>query len=163
MADAFSADERMDAITGIEQLPRNLVAAVAGLSDEQLATPYRPGGWTLRQVVHHVADSHMNAFIRIRLGLTQLWPGIVPYDENRWAQLEDARLPVAISLELLQALHTRWVCLLRSLGEEDWKQGYLHPESGRQSIEQAVILYDWHGRHHTAHIAALTARMGWRA
>ena len=161
-AESFPAQERSAAITGIEQLPRALRSAVAGFSREQLETPYRPGGWTVRQLVHHVADSHINAYARIRHGLTQDWPTIFAYDENAWGRFEDSRTAaVTVSLDLLEALHNRWVRMLRSLGEEDWKRGYTHPENGRQSVEQAAILYDWHGRHHTAHITQLKLRMGW--
>ena len=116
----------------------------------------------MRQLVHHVADSHMNAYVRVRLALTEDWPTIVDYQEARWAELEDARTaPVTVSLDLLQALHARWVQLLASLDAQHWRRGYTHPENGRQSIEQAAILYDWHGRHHTAHITQLSGRMGW--
>jgi hypothetical protein len=161
-AESFTPQERSAAIEGIRQLPQNLRSAVAGFSQEQLDTPYRPGGWTVRQLVHHVADSHMNAYTRVRLGLTDDWPTIFAYQESRWAELEDARTAdVSISLDLLQALHVRWVSLFSSLDEQAWKRGYMHPENGRQSVEQAVILYDWHGRHHTAHVTQLSARMGW--
>jgi len=161
-AESFTAQERSAAIEGIRQLPQSLRSAVAALSEEQLETPYRPGGWTVRQLVHHVADSHMNAYIRVRLGLTEDWPTIVPYQENRWAELEDASSgTVSTSFDLLQALHTRWVQLFASLDEQDWKRGYVHPENGRETLAQAVVLYDWHGRHHTAHVTQLTARMGW--
>jgi hypothetical protein len=161
-AGSFTAQQRSAAIEGIRQLPRSLRSAVVVLSEEQLETPYRPGGWTVRQLVHHVADSHMNAYIRVRLGLTEDWPTVVPYQENRWAVLEDARAAAVLtSLDLLQALHARWAQLFASLEEQDWKRGYVHPENGRESIEQAAILYDWHGRHHTAHVTQLSARMGW--
>jgi DinB superfamily len=161
-AESFTAQERSAAIEGIRQLPRNLRAAVAGWAEEQLETPYRPGGWTVRQLVHHVADSHMNAYNRVRLGLTEDWPAIFDYKENRWAELDDARsAAVSTSLDLLDALHVRWVRLFSSLQEQDWKRGYTHPANGRQSVEQAVILYDWHGRHHTAHVTQLSKRMGW--
>jgi uncharacterized damage-inducible protein DinB len=161
-ADSFTAQERSAAIEGIRQLPQSLRSAVAALSEEQLETPYRPGGWTVRQLVHHVADSHMNAYVRVRLGLTEDWPTIVPYQENRWAQLEDASTgAVLTSLDLLQALHTRWAQLFASLHEQDWKRGYVHPENGRETLERVVVLYDWHGRHHTAHVTQLLARMGW--
>ena len=143
-------------------LPQNLRSAVAGLSDAQLDTPYRPEGWTVRQLVHHVADSHMNAYVRIRLALTQDWPPILAYKETSWAELADARTaPVASSLELLEGLHRRLVQLLQSLDDEQWNRGYVHPVNGRQSIEQAALLYDWHSRHHTAHVTQLAARMGW--
>jgi DinB superfamily len=161
-ADSFTAGERSAAIEGIRQLPQNLRSAVAAFSEEQLNTPYRPGGWTVRQLIHHVADSHMNAYTRVRLGLTQDWPTIFAYQESRWAELADARTgAVSTSLDLLQALHIRWVQLFLSLSEQDWKRGYTHPDNGRQSVEQAVVLYDWHGRHHTSHITQLSARMGW--
>jgi uncharacterized damage-inducible protein DinB len=152
-AASFTAQERSAAIEGIRQLPQSLRSAVAVLSEEQLDTPYRPGGWTVRQLVHHVADSHMNSYVRVRL---------IPYQETRWAELEDARAAsVSTSLDLLQALHARWAQLFASLDEQDWKRGYVHPESGRETLEQVVMLYDWHGRHHTAHVTQLSARMGW--
>ena len=161
-AESFTPQERSAAIDGVRQLPQNLRQAVATFSQEQLDTPYRPGGWTVRQLIHHVADSHMNAYNRVRLGLTEDWPTIFAYQESRWAELADARTEaVATSLDLLQSLHVRWVSLFSSLQEQDWQRGYLHPEHGRQSIEQAVVLYDWHGRHHTAHVAQLSQRMGW--
>ena len=162
LAESLPLEERRAAIEGIRQLPQNLRSAVAALSDEQLETPYRPGGWTVRQLVHHVADSHMNAYNRVRLALTEDWPAIFAYQESRWAELEDARAAdVSTSLDLLHALHVRWVRLFSSLDEADWKRGYMHPENGRQSVEQAVVIYDWHGRHHTAHVTQLSARMGW--
>ncbi len=160
--EAFTEQQRKPAIEGIAELPKNLRAAVSGLSDQQLDTPYRPGGWTVRQLVHHVADSHMNAYVRVRLALTEEWPTIVVYQEARWAELADARSgAVSSSLDLLQSLHTRWVQLLLSLEDPDWKRGYVHPENGRQSIEQALMIYDWHGRHHSAHVTRLAERMGW--
>src|SRR5580658_5876655 len=150
-AESFTAQERSAAIEGIRQLPQSLRSAVAALSEEQLETLYRPGGWTVRQLVHHVADSHMNAYNRVRHGLTEDWPVIFAYQENRWAELEDARSgAVTTSLDLLDALHVRWVRLFCSLHEQDWTRGSTHPEHGRQSVERAGILYDWHGRHHTA-------------
>jgi len=153
---------RANAIRGIAALPANLRAAVDGLDDAQLDTSYRAGGWTVRQLVHHVADSHMNAYVRVRLALTEDWPTIKPYDEARWAELADARtLPVDTSLALLGSLHSRWVALLESLGEADWQRGYLHPESGRQALGVVVLLYDWHSRHHTAHVTELRKRTAW--
>jgi hypothetical protein len=161
-AESLTAQERSAAIEGIRQLPQSLWSAVGAFSQEQLDTPYRPGGWTVRQLVHHVADSHMNAYTRVRLALTEDWPTIFAYQESRWAELKDARsAAVSISLDLLQALHARWAPLFASLDEQAWQRGYMHPENGRQSVEQAVILYDWHGRHHTAHVTRLAARMGW--
>lgn len=146
----------------IQLLPERLRAAVAGLDDRQLDTPYREGGWTVRQVVHHVADSHANCYVRMKLALTEDWPTIKPYDEAAWANLADVRsLPVAISLDLLTALHARWVALLESLSDDDFHRGYVHPESGRQSLADVIAHYDWHSRHHTAHITSLRQRMGW--
>jgi DinB superfamily len=160
--ESYTPQERSAAIEGIRQLPQSLRSAVASLSEEQLETPYRPGGWTVRQLVHHVADSHMNAYVRVRLALTEDWPTIIPYRETRWAELMDARsAAVSTSLDLLQALHARWVQLFASLQEEDWKRGYVHPESGRETLERVLVIYDWHGRHHTAHVTHLSARMGW--
>jgi uncharacterized damage-inducible protein DinB len=149
-------------IQTLRLLPERLAAAVAGLDDHQLDTPYRDGGWTVRQVVHHVADSHANAYVRMKLALTEDWPTIKPYDEAAWADLSDARwLPVGVSLDLIAALHARWVSLLESLSDEDFHKGYVHPEGGRQSLAQVLALYDWHSRHHTAHIANLRGRMSW--
>jgi len=146
----------------IRMLPERLTAAVAGLSDHQLDTPYREGGWTARQVVHHMADSHANAYVRFKLALTEDWPTIKPYDEAAWAELSDSRwLPIDVSLSFLTALHQRWVALIESLSEDDFRRGYEHPESGRQNLARVLALYDWHSRHHTAHITALRARMGW--
>ena len=146
----------------LRMLPERLRAAVGGLSDPQLDTPYRPEGWTLRQVVHHVADSHANCYIRFKLALTEDWPTIKPYDEVAWANLSDSRrLPVEVSLAMLEALHGRWVGLLEAMSEEDFHKGYVHPEQGRQNRAKALALYDWHSRHHTSHITSLRARQGW--
>jgi len=146
----------------LRMLPERLRAAVGCLSDPQLDTPYRPEGWTLRQVVHHVADSHANCYIRFKLALTEDWPTIKPYDEVAWANLSDSRrLPVEVSLAMLEALHGRWVALLETMSEEDFHKGYLHPEQGRQNLAKALALYDWHSRHHTSHITSLRARQGW--
>ena len=150
------------AVATLAALPENLRAALDGLSASQLDTPYREGGWTVRQLVHHIADSHMNSYIRIRLALTEDWPTIKPYDEKLWAELPDAKTgPVDISLNLLTALHRRWVLLLRSLTEEQWQRGYTHPDNGRQTIAEAAALYEWHSRHHLAHITELRKRNGW--
>jgi hypothetical protein len=160
--DAANAGQRRLAIQAIAALPVRLAEALAGLSEVQHDTQYRDGGWTLRQVAHHVADSHMNAYTRLRLALTEEWPTIKPYDQGLWAQLPDARtLPVEASLALLAPLHRRWIALLNSLDEVSWLRGYTHPESGRTTIETMTSLYSWHGRHHTAHITALRERMGW--
>ncbi len=162
-AEDTSPDARNAAIQGIAELPQKLRATVHNLSEAQLDTPYRQGGWTLRQTVHHIADSHMQASARVRKALTEDWPAVTPYSQDLWAELADARTqPVETSLQLLQALHDRWVVLLRSIPQADWsKRGYTHPENGRQSLEQITALYDWHGRHHTAQISALRERMGW--
>ncbi len=149
-------------IQTLRLLPERLTAAVNGLSDAQLDTPYREGGWTVRQVVHHVADSHANSYIRFKLALTEDWPTIKPYDEAAWANLADSRqLPVDVSLEMTSALHGRWVALLESLSDDDFRKGYVHPERGRQDLVTGLALYEWHSRHHTAHITSLRARMGW--
>ncbi len=155
--------EHLDgAIAILAALPENLRSAVNGLTDFQIDTPYREGGWTVRQLVHHVADSHMNAYVRTRLALTEDWPTIKPYEEKLWAELADARtLPVEVSLELLEPLHRRWVALLESLTAEQWKRGYNHPESGRQDLAQVISMYAWHSRHHAAHITALRKSKGW--
>ncbi|HEV2146584.1 MAG TPA: bacillithiol transferase BstA [Longimicrobiaceae bacterium] len=150
-------------IDEIAEAPARLRAAVEGLSDEQLDTPYRPGGWSVRQVVHHLADSHMNALARFKLALTEDEPTIKPYDEAAWAELEDTRAtPPEVSLTLLDALHRRWVALLRSLGPDELARTFRHPETGRSvRLDAAVGLYAWHGRHHVAHVAGLRERMGW--
>jgi len=149
-------------IQTLRQLPERLRAAVNGLTDHQLDTPYREGGWTLRQVVHHVADSHANSYIRFKLALTEDWPVIKTYDENAWAGLADSRwLPVDGSLAMIEALHGRWVALLESLADEDFHKGFEHPQMGRQNLARTLALYDWHSRHHTAHITSLRARQGW--
>jgi hypothetical protein len=153
---------RVAHIQTLRTLPGNLRAVVSGLTDNQIDTPYREGGWTVRQLVHHVADSHANSYVRFKLALTEDWPTIKPYDEAAWAELADSRrLPVEPSLELTAALHTRWVGLLESLSEEDFQRGYNHPEMGRQNLATALALYEWHSRHHIAHITGLRARNGW--
>lgn len=153
---------RVANIQTLRKLPERLRAAVEGLNDTQLDSPYREGGWTLRQVVHHLADSHLNAYIRFKLALTEEWPVIKPFDEAAWADLTDSRwLPIDSSLALLEALHTRWVSLLEAMTEEDYHRGYDHPEQGRVNLARALALYDWHSRHHPAQIAALRARRNW--
>jgi hypothetical protein len=159
---SVSADDLATFLDQIAETPARMRAAVAGLNDEQLDTPYRPGGWTVRQVVHHVPDSHMNSYVRYRLALTEDEPVIKPYDEKQWAELADARsLPAEPSLVLLESLHARWVPLLRSLSEKEWKRSFRHPELGPVSLENNAALYAWHGRHHVAHITSLRERMGW--
>ncbi len=155
-------EQRNKLIDDIEQTPARLRAAVRGLSPQQLETPYREGGWTVRQVTHHVPDSHMNAYVRFKLGLTEDEPTIKPYEQDRWAELEDTRsTPLEVSLALLDALHTRWVRLLRSITPEDWKRTFRHPELGLMPLEKNLALYAWHGRHHVAHITELRKRMEW--
>jgi len=154
--------QRASLINDIQQAPAALRAAVKGLTPDQLETPYREGGWTVRQVAHHVPDSHMNAYVRFKLALTEDEPTIKPYAEDRWAQLTDTQsTPVDVSLVLLESLHSRWVNLLRSLGPEDWKRTFRQPELGLVSLEKNLALYSWHGRHHVAHVTELRKRMGW--
>ena len=149
-------------IADIEALPERLREAVGGLTGEQLDTPYRPGGWTVRQTVHHVADSHMNSAIRMRLALTEPEPVIRPYEQKLWAELFDARsAPVQPSLDLIQGLHARWVLLLKSMSAEDFARSFRHPEIGLVRLDKNLALYAWHGKHHTAHITGLRQRMGW--
>jgi hypothetical protein len=163
----FSAPANSDAglrathIETLRMLPERMREAVSGLSDSQLDTPYREGGWTVRQVVHHVPDSHANCYVRFKLALTEDWPTIKSYDEKAWAKLADSSLPVEVSLSMLAAVHGRWVALLESMSEEDFHKGYIHPEQGRQSLANVLAMYDWHSRHHLAHITSLRARRGW--
>lgn len=149
------------AIDSIAELPGELRAAVVTLSDEQLEVPYRPGGWTLRQTIHHLADSHMNAFIRIKLALTEENPTIKPYEEKLWAELPDAAGEVEISLNLLDALHDRWTLLLDNLTPEQWQRTFNHPESGITPLDKTTHLYAWHGKHHLSQIQNLRNRMKW--
>jgi hypothetical protein len=159
-----TAEQRAHFIDDIAAAPQKMRSAVAGLTDAQLNTPYRNGGWTVRQVVHHVPDSHMNSYIRFKFALTEHEPTIKPYDESVWAELIDAKTaPVVPSLNLLEGLHHRWVVLLRSLSEEDVKRKFLHPEIGVTTIDKYIALYAWHSRHHVAHIIALRERNGWNA
>jgi DinB superfamily len=155
-------DQRTQLITSIEQAPATFRAAVGGLSQQQLDTPYREGGWTVRQVTHHVPDSHMNAYIRFKLALTEDEPTIKPYAEDRWARLADSQsTPIDVSLALLDSLHTRWVQILRSMKPEHWKRTFRHPELGLVSLEKNLALYAWHGKHHVAHVTELRKKMGW--
>jgi uncharacterized damage-inducible protein DinB len=148
-------------IETLRLLPERVRAAVAGLSEARLDTPYRDGGWTVRQVVHHFADSHANSFIRFKLALTEDWPAIKPYDEAAWARLPDSRLPIDGSLVFIDALHARFVSLLQAMSEEDFYKGFVHPENGRMTLANNLALYEWHSRHHVAHITGLRRRMGW--
>lgn len=157
-----TANARAEHIRMIGLLPKRLCAAVSGLSNAHLDTPYREGGWTVRQVVHHFADSHANSFIRFKLALTEEWPTIKPYDEKAWAELPDSKsLPIDSSLSFITGMHERWVSLLESMSEADFERGYVHPERGRQNLAAALAIYAWHCRHHTAHITALRARNIW--
>ena len=153
---------RQQAIAAIADTPAKLRAAVKGLNDQQLNTPYREGGWTVRQVAHHVPDSHLNAYIRLRLALTEQEPTIKPYEEARWAELEDAKsAPIDVSLALLDSLHERWVRLWRSLKPEDYARTFRHPAHGVRTVDWLLFLYQWHGRHHTAHITELRKQKSW--
>lgn len=159
---SLSEVEREAAIDAIAATPIRLRAAILGLTPEQLDTPYRPDGWTVRQLVHHVADSHINSYVRFRLAMTEDNPAIKSYQEARWAELEDARsAPIEISLALLDALHQRWVRLLRSLEPGDFARTVNHPEHGAMSLDSLLALYDWHGRHHVSHVTKMRQRMGW--
>jgi len=161
--ESITEEQRRRFIDQIEGTPAELRSAVQGLSPEQLDTPYRPGGWTVRQVVHHLPDSHLNSYTRFKLALTEDEPTIKPYHEDRWAELEDSRnAPIEMSLMLLEALHRRWVLLLRSLSPPEFARTFKHPELGVVSLDKNISLYAWHGRHHVAHITSLRERMGWR-
>jgi hypothetical protein len=159
---SLDADARARAIETIAGTPARLREAVRGLTEEQLDTPYRPGGWTVRQVIHHVPDSHVNAYVRFKLALTEDTPTIKPYDESRWAELADSKVvPIATSLTFLDVVHERWIAILHAMSASDFDRMLTHPESGRQSLDQMLALYAWHGPHHVAHVTALRARMGW--
>lgn len=148
-------------IEALRDLPARLRAAVAGLKGAQLDTPYREGGWTVRQVVHHLADSHANSNLRFKLALTEDWPTVKPYDEAAWARLPDSALPIEGSLAFLDALHGRWVALLEAMRDAEFERGFVHPAMGRQTLAASLAIYAWHSRHHTAHIAGLRQRQGW--
>ena len=163
---AFDPDvtpaKRRASISAIRDTPATLRAAVAGLNDGQIATPYREGGWTVRQVVHHVPESHMNAFTRFKLALTEDNPTIKPYEEDRWVRLGDVeRTPIETSLALLDALHARWVILLDVMTADDFTRPLLHPVNGPMTLDRMLQLYAWHGPHHVAHITSLRTRAGW--
>lgn len=161
--EAITAQDRQTYFLEIERLPADLRAAVSGLTDEQLDTPYREGGWTIRQVVHHVPDSHLNSYVRFRWTLTEDQPTIKAYYEDRWAELSDAATaPIAPSLQLLEALHQRWLLLLRAMNDEDYSRTLVHPETRKViRLDTMLALYAWHGKHHVAHIQALKDRMSW--
>lgn len=158
---AITPDDRAYAITCIAEMPTHLRNAVNDLDTDQLNTPYREGGWTVRQLVHHIADSHMNSVMRVRKALTEDWPTIAAYDEKAWAMLHDYSGPVEWSLEMIEALHARWVMLLQSLLDDQWRCGFHHPKQGPYTVEESTLLYAWHSRHHVAHITRLRAREDW--
>ena len=158
----LTAAARQSAVEEIAALPRHLRTAVRGLSDAQLDTPYRPQGWTVRQLVHHVADSHMNGFIRLKLALTEDTPTIKPYDEKSWAQLADAQLPIEVSLLILDNVHARWEAVYRGMSPAQFERTFFHPEMKETlTLERHVLLYAWHSKHHVAHITSLRSREGW--
>jgi hypothetical protein len=158
----FSPAQRAAAITVIAEAPARLRLAVAGLTEDQLDTPYRPDGWTVRQAVHHVADSHLNAYLRTKFLLSEDHPTITPYPEQIWAEMADGRTaPVTTSRDLIDALHSRWVLLLRSLAPSQFARTLLHPERGPMTLDDVLDMYTWHCRHHTAHVTALREREGW--
>ena len=161
MPPTVTAEMRAEAIAAIAELPSKMRDAVRGLSDAQLDTPYRPGGWTVRQVVHHVPDSHMNAFVRLKLALTEDNPTVKPYDEKAFAGLPDQRLPIDASLSILDGLHARWVAILRALTPQQFARPLYHPEIGAITVDYLVQTYGWHSRHHVAHITRLREREGW--
>lgn len=159
----ITAERREQWIVEVGETPARMRAAVHGLTEAQFDTPYREGGWTVRQLVHHVPDSHLNAYIRFKLALTEDNPTIKPYEEAKWAELADTRnTAVGVSLMMLDALHRRWVMLMRGLAEEDWTRTYFHPERKlKVRLDLALAEYAWHGRHHVAHITSLRDQMGW--
>lgn len=152
---------REDAIASIARAPKNFREAVRGLNEAQLDTPYREGGWTVRQVIHHIPDSHMNAYVRLKLAMTERNPTIRPYEEALWAKLGDAQGPVEPSQQLLDALHQRWDLLWHTLKPEDFSRKLVHPEQGERTIDWLLFVYEWHGRHHGAHITELRKQKGW--
>jgi uncharacterized damage-inducible protein DinB len=159
--DPANYPSRGDNIAIIAELPAHLAKAVSGLNDEQLDTPYREGGWTLRQTVHHVADSHINSICRFKLALTEDVPTIRPYEESLWAELSDSKMPVDVSLKIIDGLHSRWAAMLEAMSDEDFARRLKHPESGEWTLEKMLALYAWHSRHHTAHITTTRERNDW--
>jgi len=159
----FSNEQLQKSLIDIKYLPNLLENAILNLDEHQLETPYRPEGWSVKQLVHHVADSHMNAYIRFKLGLTENNPTIKPYNEAAWATLSDTKnLPINLSMTLLFALHTRWVEVLSSIAKEDWNRTVYHPEQNKEiTLWHLLGMYAWHSRHHTAHVTALRQRMNW--
>lgn len=160
--DQITGAMRRDAIEEVAATPSAMRAAVAGLGADALETPYREGGWTVRQVVHHVADSHMHAYVRFKFALTEAAPTIRPYDEAAWAILPDvAAVPVEVSLSLIDGIHARWVACMRALDDAAFARHFLHPEMGPQRLDLSLLRYAWHGRHHVAHVTSLRTRLGW--
>jgi uncharacterized damage-inducible protein DinB len=163
MRKRLTAEERPALIENIAQMPARLTAAVEGLTAPQLDARYRPGGWTVRQLTHHIGDSHMNAFIRMKFALTENRPAIKGYPEALWAEMVDAKTPpIEIALALLESLHVRWTLLMRSLSSEDWAREMVHSENGPMTLDETLCYYAWHSRHHVAHITTLREREGWR-
>lgn len=160
---SITPDQRPELIRQIAEAPAKLRAALSGLTDKQLDTPYRPEGWTVRQVVHHLADSHINAYVRYRLAMSETEPMVKPYNEKLWAELQDAKTaPAETSLQLLESLHERLIMLLNSMKPDDFLRTYRHPEYGVRNLDSMLGTYAWHGRHHVAHITSLRERMGWK-
>lgn len=158
---SITGEQRQNWINESAALPSELLQQAGGLTKEQLDTPYRDGGWTVRQLVHHVADSHMNSYIRCKLALTEEQPTIKPYDEKKWAETPDSLAACEMSIALVDALHRRWTVLWKSLRPDEWTREYRHPERGLMNLETTLALYAWHGKHHVAHIRELRKRMGW--
>jgi hypothetical protein len=161
MPKEVTSARRQQAIDEIASTPAKLRAAVKGLINAQLDTPYREGGWTVRQVVHHVPDSHMNAYIRLRLALTEDRPTIKPYEEARWAELADSKLPIEVSQTLLDTVHARWDTVWRSMKPEHFARKLIHPDHGERTVDWLLFVYEWHGKHHAAHITELRKQKGW--
>jgi hypothetical protein len=161
MPKEVTPDRRKQAIDEIASTPAKLRAAVKGLNNAQLDTPYREGGWTVRQVVHHVPDSHMNAYIRLRLALTEDKPTIKPYEEARWAELDDSKLPIEVSQTLLDTVHARWDTVWRSMKPAHFARTLIHPDHGERTVDWLLFVYEWHGKHHAAHITELRKQKGW--
>ncbi len=160
-SDATTLEDRRFAVLTLAELPEQVREAVRSLDEDQRNTPYRPEGWTVRQLVHHMADSHSIAFHRFRLALTEDWPAVQPYNEKAFAQLADVQAPLEWSLEMIESVHARWVMLLQSLTEGQWARGFRHPQHGPMRLDTATLLYAWHSRHHVAHITHLRAAQGW--
>lgn len=159
--DGLSDSEREECIREISDLPILLGAAIEGLTTEQLDTPYREGGWTLRQVAHHLADSHINSLCRFKLALTEVNPVIRPYEEDAWVRLADSGDPPTSAVDLLRAVHVKWVSILRAMNPDDFSRTLVHPDSGVWNLDQMLALYSWHGRHHVAHVTEARRINGW--